>query len=367
MRAAVLHEAGTPLRIEQLALDEPRAGELRVRVQAAGVCHSDYHYMTGDLRCPLPVVPGHEGAGVVEAVGAEVEGFRPGDEVAMLWRPRCGRCRYCIAGQPVLCELGRVQAATGGLPDDGTTRLRLGDREVHHLMGVSCFAEAVVVSAKSVVALPPGVPPRVAAIAGCAVITGVGAVLNVVGECAGRPLLIVGAGGVGLSAVMGATLVGADPVVVVDVDPARLAAARELGATHTVHAGEGAVVEAVLDAADGGVDWAIEAVGRAETLRQAVDCLAPGGTVVAVGLGRVGATFELPINELVQRQKRVVGSLYGSSNPLLDLPRLLRLYLAGRLPLDSLVGRDYPLESVNDAYADLLGGATGRGIVLPQT
>ena len=365
MRAAVLHDVGAPLRVEDLALEAPRAGEVEVRIEAAGVCHSDYHYMTGDLRCPLPVVVGHEGAGVVEAVGAGVERVRPGDTVALLWRPRCGRCRYCLVGQPVLCELGRVQATTGGLPDDGTTRLRLDGREVHHLMGVSCFAERVVVSEKSVVPVPAGVPPRIAAIAGCAVITGVGAVLNVVGQCAGRALLILGAGGVGLSAVIGARLGGANPVVVVDVDGAKLELAQSLGATHVIDGGREDVVAAVLAAVPEGVDWAIEAVGRAETLQQSIACLRPGGTTVAVGLGRAGATFELPINELVQRQKRVVGSLYGSANPLADLPRLFDLYLAGRLPLDALVGPQYPLEEINEAYAALAGGAVGRAVVVP--
>ncbi len=365
MRAAVLHEVGTPLAIEDLVLEPPRAGEVQVRIEAAGVCHSDYHYMTGDLRCPLPVVVGHEGAGVVEDVGAGVETVRAGDMVALLWRPRCGRCPYCLTGQPVLCRLGRVQATTGGLPDDGTTRLRLGDRQVHHLMGVSCFAERVVVSEKSVVRVPDGVPPRIAAITGCAVITGVGAVLNVLGNCAGRSLLVLGAGGVGLSAVMGARLVGADPIVVVDVDAAKLALAERLGATHVVDAGRADPVEAVMTELPDGVDAAIEAVGRAETIQQAFACLRGGGTIVAVGLARAGATVQLPINELVQRQKRVIGSLYGSANALVELPRLLALYLAGRLPLDALVGEQYALESVNEAYAALTRGAVGRAVLVP--
>jgi S-(hydroxymethyl)glutathione dehydrogenase/alcohol dehydrogenase len=364
VKAAVLEAIGAPLRVQELTLEAPRAGEVLVRVEAAGVCHSDYHYMTGDLRCPLPVVVGHEGAGVVEAVGSDVASVGPGDRVAMLWRPRCGRCAYCVAGQPVMCELGRVQATTGGLPDDGTTRLRRGGHEVHHLMGVSCFAERAVVSEKSVVKITEGVPSEIAAITGCAVITGVGAVLNVVGECAGRPLLVLGAGGVGLSAVMGARLVGAEPVIVVDVEPARLELAQRLGATCVIQGGAGAV-DAVLAVAPDGVDWAIEAVGRAETLQQAIACLRPGGTAVAVGLGRAGATFEVPINELVQRQKRVVGSLYGSANPLLDLPRLWRLYLAGRLPLDTLLGERYPLDAVNEAYTALIAGAVGRAAVVP--
>ena len=358
MRAAVLHAPGEPVRLEDVELEDPRAGEVRVRVAAAGVCHSDYHYMTGDLPCRFPIVIGHEGSGTVEAVGEGVETVAPGDTVTMLWRPRCGRCRYCVIGQPVMCELGKVQATTNGLPDDGTTRLRLGGREVHHLMGVSSFAEHAVVSEKSLVKVPGGVPPRVAAIAGCAVITGVGAVLNVVGECAGRALLIMGAGGVGLSAVMGARLAGADPIVVVDVDDAKLEKARALGATHVVNTRNG-------DEIPGEIDWAIEAVGRAETLQQCIAALRPGGTAVAVGLGRAGATFEIPINEIVQRQKRVVGSLYGSANPLVDLPRLFGLYRSGRLPLDELLGDEYPLEQVNEAYAALTHGAVGRAVLVP--
>jgi Zn-dependent alcohol dehydrogenase len=189
------------------------------------------------------------------------------------------------------------------------------------------------------------------------VITGVGAVLNVVGECAGRSLLIMGAGGVGLSAVMGARLAGADPIVVADIDDAKLEKARQLGATQVVNTREQEL--------PGDLEFAIEAVGRAETLQQCIAALRPGGTVVAVGLGRVGATFEIPINELVQRQKRVVGSLYGSANPLVDLPRLFGLYLSGRLPLDDLLGPEYPLEDVNEAYAALTGGAVGRAVLVP--
>jgi Zn-dependent alcohol dehydrogenase len=232
-------------------------------------------------------------------------------------------------------------------------------------MGVSCFAERVVVSEKSVVRVPDGVPPRIAAITGCAVITGVGAVLNVLGNCAGRSLLVLGAGGVGLSAVMGARLVGADPIVVVDVDAAKLALAERLGATHVVDAACADPVEAVMTELPDGVDAAIEAVGRSETIEQAFACLRGGGTIVAVGLARAGATVQLPINELVQRQKRVVGSLYGSANALVELPRLLGLYLAGRLPLDALVGEQYALESVNEAYAALTRGAVGRAVLVP--
>ncbi len=338
-----------------------------MKIEAAGVCHSDYHYMTGDLTGPLPLVLGHEGAGVVEEVGDGASGrIRVGDRVALLWRPRCGQCAACISGNPVLCERGPVQAQSGGLPD-GTSRLSFpGGGELHHLMGVSCFAERVVVNENAAVRVPDGVPSDVAAISACAVITGVGAVFHEVHEAEGRPLLVFGAGGVGLSSVMGAALVGAHPVIVVDVDDAKLERARELGATHTVNARNEDVVERVLAITGGaGLPWAIEAIGRAQTLEQAIACVAPGGTLVAVGLGAAAAGFQVPLNQLVQRQKRIVGSLYGSSNPQLDLPRIFSLYLAGKLPIDRLIGDRLPLTEFAEAYQRLAAGGVGRGILVP--
>jgi S-(hydroxymethyl)glutathione dehydrogenase / alcohol dehydrogenase len=365
LRAAVLREIGAPLSLEDVDLDEPRAGEVRVRIEAAGVCHSDLHYMTGDLVAKRPLVVGHEGAGIVEAVGPHTTGrVSVGDRVAMLWRPRCGECEACLVGNPVLCRYGRVLATTNGLMD-GTTRLHQDGQPIHHLMGVSCFAEQVVVSETSVLSVPDGVPAEVAAISACAVITGVGSVLNAVSRPAGQPLAVFGAGGVGLAAVMGAALTGAHPVIAIDLDPAKLELASRLGATHLVNAGTDEVVDRVLEITGTGVPWLIEAVGRPQTMRQAIDCLGPGGTLVAVGLSSVDATVAVPINDLVQRQKRVLGSLYGSSNPRVDLPRIFALYLAGRLPLDALIGDRRPLAEVNQAYADLRAGGVGRTILLP--
>jgi Zn-dependent alcohol dehydrogenase len=365
MRAAVLRAPGSPLTIESIDLAAPRTGEIAVRIEAAGVCHSDFHYMTGDIACPLPIVLGHEGAGIVEAVGPGATGrVAVGDRVALLWRPRCGSCAACVSGNPVLCQFGRVLATTGGLLD-GTSRMTGAGGTVHHFLGVSCFAERVVVSETSVVAVPDGVSPEIAAIAGCAVITGVGAVMNAVTGAAGRPLVVFGAGGVGLSSVMGARLVGASPIVVVDVDDTRLALAKRVGATHTINAAAGRVVEQVLGVVPAGSPWVIEAIGRSDTLAQALACVGPAGTLVAVGLGRGDSTFAVPVNELVQRQKRIIGSLYGSSNPLIDLPRIFELYLAGRLPLDDLLGERMPLDAVNEAYAGLAGGAVGRTILVP--
>ena len=365
MKAAVLREIGAPLRLEDVELDEPKPGEVLVRIEAAGVCHSDLHYMTGDLRARLPLVVGHEGAGIVEAVGAG--GRTPvavGDRVALLWRPRCGECEGCVAGNPVLCRFGRILATTNGLMD-GTGRLHRGDERIHHLMGVSCFAERVVVSETSVLPVPDGVPPEIAAVSACAVITGVGAVWNVVHRPAGAPLAIMGVGGVGLAAVMGAALSGAHPVIAIDLDPVKLDLGRRLGATHVVDAREGDVVDQVIELSGGGVPWAIDAVGRPETLRQSLGYLQPAGTLVAIGLSSVEATVPVPINDLVQRQKRIVGSLYGSSNPRIDLPRIFALYLAGRLPIDELIGDRRPLAEVNEAYAELRTGGVGRTILVP--
>ena len=370
MRAAVLREFGAPLAVEELDVADPGRGELLVEIDAAGVCHSDLHYLRGDLRCPLPVVPGHEGAGRIVALGPDLrEGFAVGDRVALLWRPNCGRCRQCVAGRPIMCEYGPVQAASGGLLD-GTSRLSVGGETVHHLLGVSCFAERVVVPERSVVRVPDDVPAEIAAIAGCAVITGVGAVLNVIGACLGDAVVVIGAGGVGLSAVMGARAAGATTVVAVDVDADRLALARRLGATHVIDGSSGSIggddtVEQLLALVPGGVPWVVEAVGRPETLASAVAMLQPGGTAVAVGLGRVGQSVGIPVNDLVQKQKRVVGSLYGSSIPQLDLPRIFELYRRGALPLDELVGERFALEDIGAAFEALEHGSVGRSIVVP--
>ncbi|MGI4896658.1 MAG: zinc-binding dehydrogenase [Janthinobacterium lividum] len=377
MRALVLREPGARPAVEDVDLDGPGPGELLVRVEAAGVCHTELHYMSGDIPCPLPIVLGHEGTGVVEEVGTSVEttgpqALRVGQRVAFTWRPRCGQCEPCVTGRPVMCVYGRVQARSGGLMD-GTSRLRRGDEQLHHFLGVSCFAERAVVSRHAVVALPDDVAPTLAAVAGCAVVTGVGAVVNVAaadGSLAGRPLLVIGAGGVGLSAVMGASLVGAAPVVVVDVSPSKLALSRRLGATHTVDASGCSaeeVVEAVRELTHGGADVAVEAVGNPATLAQAFSAVRPGGTVVAVGLSAATATVAIGVNELVQQQKRLVGSLYGSANPPVDLPRLLALHRAGRLPLEQLLGTTHTLEETADAYDALRGGAVGRAVVLPGT
>ncbi|MGH3585449.1 MAG: alcohol dehydrogenase catalytic domain-containing protein, partial [Pseudonocardia sp.] len=268
-RAAVLRSPGEPLRVEDVTLDTPHPGEVLVRVEAAGVCHSEVHYMDGAMPCPLPIVLGHEGCGVIEEIGPGVDAVAVGDRVAFTWRPRCGNCEYCVTGRPVMCVYGRVQSRSGGLLD-GTSRLRLDGGPLHHFMGVSCFAERAVVSERAVVRVPDDVPPAIAAVTGCAVVTGVGTILSVAGQVAGKPLVVVGAGGVGLSALMGAVLVGASPVVV-DVAADKLELARRLGAAGTLDASGMApddVVAAVQELTGGGAEVAVDAVGLPTTVRQ---------------------------------------------------------------------------------------------------
>ena len=255
--------------------------------------------------------------------------------------------------------------STGGLLD-GTSRLSSGDGEpVHHFLGVSCFAEYCVVARESVVKIPAGTPPRIAALSGCAVITGVGAVLNVMGGAdPGAGVLVIGAGGVGLAVVMGAALTGAYPIIAADLSEERLKVARELGATHTIAAGQADLPGAVHEIRPDGVQWAFEAVGKPETLVAGARSLRPTGTLVAIGLTRAGQTMPLPINELVQRDLRVVGSLYGSANTVVQIPRLLELHEAGRLDLNRIPGPEYRLEEINEAYARLPSQSVGRGLIL---
>lgn len=362
MKAAILHRPGNPLSVEDVQLAQPKASEVRVKVEAAGVCHSDLHYMNGDLSTHLPTVLGHEGVGVVQDVGSSVTRVVPGDRVVMTWRPRCGECDFCTSGRPGLCVMGAVQGSTGGLPD-GTSRLTQDGQTVHHLMGVSCFAEACVVSERSVVRIPFDVPANIAAIVGCAVVTGVGSVLNHMSGSTGQSVLVIGAGGVGLSAIMALNLVGAGPIIVADTVKARLDRALELGATHVVNVSQQDLSDVLSEIAPKGVKWALDAVGSSATMEQAFRSLDTSGTLVAVGLSNGEEAFAVPINLLVQRERRVIGSLYGSSNPPVLLPQILELYRSGKLPLERLVGETYTIGEVNEAYRDLKHSAVGRAVI----
>lgn len=363
IQAAVLEAPGEPFRIQTLDLAEPGSGEVRVRVQAAGVCHSDWHLVTGDTQHPFPLVAGHEGCGVVDAMGGGVSNVAVGDFVALNWAPSCGECFHCGLGRPALCA-AYVGPIWAGTMIDGTTRLSRNGQPVFHYSALACFAEACVVPAGCCVPLPADTPREVAALVGCAVTTGVGSVLNTAKVPPGASVVVIGAGGVGLSTVLGAVLAGAHPVIVVDRHPAKEAAARECGATHFL-----------LDAPDlddhvralttgRGADFVFEAVGLPALQERSLDLVRSGGTVVLSGLSPMGSATNLPGAVLVRREIAVLGSYYGTCVAARDFPQFAAWCKEGRLPLERLVSRTYTLDQINEAYADMLGGEGARGVIL---
>ncbi len=350
MRAAVFYEVGRPLAVEDVEIDPPRRGEVLVRIAATGVCHSDLHYIKGDLVMPLPVVLGHEAAGIVEAVGADVDSVRPGDHVVLLFAPACGRCRYCDSGRPHLCEMrSRVR---GKMPD-GTTRLHVRGQDLHHFTCVSSWAEQAVVPASGVLAISKEVPFAVGALLGCAVTTGVGAVVNTARVAPGSSVAVFGVGGVGINVIQGARIAGAAMIIGVDMLDHRLHAAERFGATHTINAAREEAVQVIRDLTGGGADYAFEVIGRSATVRQAVECLARGGIAVAVGIPPAQEELSVPGLAFILNEKTLRACFYGSARLRSDIPRLLALYHAGRLLLDELVTATFPLERVNDAVAAL--------------
>jgi Zn-dependent alcohol dehydrogenase len=364
MRAAVLWEAGGPLSVEEVELLPPGDGEVEVAVTCAGVCGSDIHQLVGEYRLPVPCVPGHEGAGVVERVGPGVAHLAPGDPVVLLWRSPCGRCEFCLAGRPALCAEAAALRERGVLAGGGT-RLRARGREVHHFLGVSCWAEFVVVPESAVVRIPAGVPPEQAALAGCAVVTGVGAAWNAAAVRPGEPVAVFGCGGVGLNILQGCAVAGAHPVVAVDARPEKEDLARTFGATHFVPGGPGAPAQ-VVSLTGGGAAAAFEAVGLPELVEAALAATRRGGRTVLVGVAPAGASARFEPQALVQQERAIVGCLYGSCRPAQEIPRLLALAAAGRLRLAELVSRRYGLGEIGRAVADMRGGLAARVVVDPR-
>jgi S-(hydroxymethyl)glutathione dehydrogenase/alcohol dehydrogenase len=363
MRAAVLDGEGTSLRVEELELEPPRAGEVLVRIAASGVCHSDLHQADGDWGETGPMVLGHEGAGVVEAVGDGVEVPRVGQLVALNWYYPCLSCEACQQGRQWMCS------GTGALEHrmpDGTNRLRRADgTKVAAYLALGTFAERVVVPVQAAVPLPDETPPEVAALIGCSVTTGVMAVLRTAEVRPASTVAVIGLGGVGLSVVMGAVLAGATTIVAVDRVPEKLDRARDLGATHTVLAADAdAAREAIHEATGGGPEFAFEAVGLTSTIEMVVSVLPPGGTAVLVGLTRLGERASFDAFDLVDGSRRIVGSNYGWSIPAVDFPRLVGLYLAGRLPVDRLIDERIGLDSVNDALDAMRRGEGVRRVIV---
>jgi S-(hydroxymethyl)glutathione dehydrogenase / alcohol dehydrogenase len=364
IKAALLLEANRRFVVEEVELDAPRAGEVRVRIAASGVCHSDWHVATGDTIQPMPVVTGHEGAGVVEAIGEGVTRVSVDDHVTLSWTPDCGDCFYCRRGRPNLCETFTAPLWKGVLLD-GTPRLhRLDGSPIYHYCGLATFAECAVVPEAACIPSDRRVPLKVAALVGCAVATGVGAAVHTARVAPGESVVVFGAGGIGLNIVQGAALCGAAMVIAVDTAPAKETIARGFGATHFVPAGADAV-RAIRDLTGGrGADHVFESVGLPAVQEESLEAVRPGGTLTLVGLSPMGSGTNLPGALIVRREKTIKGSYYGSVNPRRDFPMLIDLYLKGRLQLDQLVSRAYTLDQINEAYAGMLSGGTARGVIV---
>jgi alcohol dehydrogenase len=353
-----------PLTVEEVELGAPRAGELLVRIEAAGVCHSDVSVVDGSRVRPLPMALGHEAAGVVEEVGAGVRDVQAGDHVVLTFVPSCGVCPECAAGRPALCTPAAAANGAGTLLHGPPLLRDRASQAIHHHVGVSGFAQHAVVARESAVVVPRDVPFATAALLGCAVLTGAGAVLNTAVARPGQSVAVFGLGGVGLAAIMGAVVAGAYPVVAVDPVESKRRLAGEIGAT-AIFAPEEATA-AVRDATGGGVDLAFEAAGVPAVLEAAFRATRRGGTTVAMGLPHPSRMLTLPALAFAGEGRTLVGSYMGSAAPQRDVPRYLALWRAGRMPLDALQTASLPLARVNDAFEALAAGQAVRQILRPH-
>ncbi len=364
LRAAVYTGADRPLAVEPLELEQPHAGEVAVRVEASGLCHSDLHVLIGEWKERPPMVMGHEGCGVVEAVGAGVTHVAPGDRVVLSWFANCGECPRCIEGRPWICLRSR---ANESLMADGGTRLRRQDGSpVRSYLGVGSLAERTVVPAAGAVAVPSALPADVGALIGCAVSTGVGAVLNTASVRPGQSVIVIGCGGVGLSAVMGAVLAEAATIVAVDLNDDKLRLATELGATHAVRAGDAADTELAAILPDG-PDHVFEAIGLVSTMEWAVRLLPNGGTATLVGMTPQGQRIAIDPLPFASGGRTLLGCTYGSCIPERDFPYLAELHLAGRLPIDRLISERIALDDVNRAFDSMRAGDGARRVMVHAT
>ncbi|GAC1348603.1 MAG: Zn-dependent alcohol dehydrogenase [Ktedonobacteraceae bacterium] len=362
-RTAVLYAPGEPIRVEEIELDPPKEHEVQVRMVAAGICHSDHHVVTGEMPTYLPMALGHEGAGIIEAVGPQVTNCTVGDHVVLSFVPGCGTCRYCLAGHPNLCSKGAVTARGPLL--DGTFRMHNGEINIGQFCLLSTFSERTVVPDISLVVVDKQYPLNRAVLASCAVPTGVGAVLNRAKVTPGSAVMVIGCGGVGVNIIQGAVLAGARMIIAVDIHDFKLEMARQLGATHVINARQEDPVRAAKKLTDGeGVDYAFEAISTPTTIGQAAAAVCKNGTVVIVGLTDAKVTsMPIPPMLFVLQQKTVMGTIYGDVQPQKDIPHLLAMYKEGKIKLDELVTRTYTLDQVNEAYADTLGGRIIRGVI----
>jgi Zn-dependent alcohol dehydrogenase len=370
IRAAVLNEMGAPapyaqskpLKIETIELDPPGPGEILVKIAAAGLCHSDLSVIEGNRPRPMPMALGHEAAGVVEDIGPGVDDLRKGDHVVMVFVPSCGHCLPCSEGRPALCEPGAAANGAGTLLS-GAKRLHRNGQDINHHLGVSGFAEYATISRRSCVKVDRELPLDEAALFGCAVLTGVGAVINTAKVPAGTTVAVVGLGGVGLSSILGAVASGASRVVAVDLSDEKLGLARQLGATDTFNAGSPDAANEIREAVKGGVEYAFEMAGSVRALDLAYKITRRGGTTVTAGLPPPSHTLALSPVNLVAEERTLKGSYIGTCVPVRDLPRYVDLYRRGKLPVDRLMSKHLRLEEINEGFDLLAQGKVVRQVV----
>ena len=359
MKAAILYEPNTDLVIDDIVIDKPGPREVLIRTVACGVCRSDLHFVDGAFPHPMPTVPGHEAAGIVEAVGSDVVHLKPGDHVITFFTVFCGTCEFCVSGRPSLCVDRSTQRPKGAAPQlalfDGTP--------VAHFLNLSAYAELMLVHENACVAIDREMPLDRAALLGCAVITGAGAIFNDSKVRPGESVAVIGAGGIGLAAVNAAKIAGAGQIIVIDPVPEKRALAERMGATHSFDSSAPDVHKQVLKLSDGGVHYAIEAVGRPATAELAWTILRRGGTATILGMIAPGQEVKIP-GPTFLTGKKLQGSLLGSTQFPIDMPRLVRMYLDGKLDLDTMVAERIALPQVNEALAKLRQGDTARSVIV---
>lgn len=359
MRAAVLEAGGSPMKIDEVEIADPGPGQVRVAVKYCGCCHSDLSIAEGTFPAPTPIVLGHEASGIVDAIGIGVDNLTPGDHVVLTPAPPCGRCYWCVRGEASSCVNSNAIMTSQHL--DGTTGLSRGDEVVYRGVGLAAFAEYVLTQSTGAVKIPNEIPLDVACVIGCAVQTGVGAVLNTARVVEGASVLVMGLGGIGLSVVQGARLASASRIIVSDPVAQRREVAVSLGATDVIDPGSEDVIEKARELTGGiGVDYAFECAGRAELITVGVHATRNRGTITCVGAPPITQSIEIaPASLFVVSEKKLLGTLLGSSNSLYEIPRLIGLYTAGRLDLEALITARRPLEEINEAMEDL---SASRGI-----
>lgn len=365
MKAVVFRNSETPVEFTDVELAAPNAGEVRVKIAAAGVCHSDLHVRRGEWDAASPMVMGHEGSGVVTAIGEGVTNLAIGDHVVLSWVAPCNECRYCRSGHEARCQAVATLVAPKGVLHDGTSRLSKGDETLHHYLGVSSFAEETVVPASGAIKVRDDAPLDVIALVGCAVATGVGAVTNTAGVEPGSTVVVIGCGGVGLSVVQGARLAGAERIIAIDVLAEKTTLAMQLGATDQILVSDGDPVAQLLALLPDGVDYAFDAIGRTTTTEQAIAMLGLGGAAVIVGLPPTGSKASFEPLVLAESDQRILGSNYGSVRPSIDIPALVDRYMDGQLQLEPMVSGRRPLAEASAALDELESGAALRTLLIP--